>query len=332
MLELVLDKKNEYLLYFLHIPKTAGTTLIDILEKNFPSESILGPQSWKQLSHNMPKDFSQFRLIKGHFGYGVYRILPKMPIYITMLRQPEEVIISHLKMLMRQPAPRKKFNISNNDTVSELILRPVFKGLINPQAHWLVADLDVVSLTKGLDLKLLDRFLPEDQDEFMLSDISDKKLLEIAKERLSEFAFFGLVERFEDSLMLLYYTFGWRPSRYLKKLNTAPNNSLEELSSEAKVELAKKTKLDTELYKFAQQLFDVRYSQMIKELKEKYYESSLDNLTISDMVYEMLKKRYFKKIGRIKFLIQEYHSKYLKVRSKIANYLNGIKRNVIKIS
>lgn len=322
--------KEDDILYYLHIPKTAGTTLIESLKKHFPSDSILEPQSWKQLSHNMPNDFSNFRLVKGHFGYAVYRILPKKPVYITVLREPEEVVISHLKMLRRQQTPRRRFNISENDTISELILRPVIKGLLNPQAHWLVADLDVISLTKGLDLKLLDKFLLEDQAEFMLSHISDKKLLEIAKERLSKFAFVGIVERFEESLFLLHYIMGWRPIRNIVQLNPTPTKIEEELSKEAINLLKERTKVDKELYKFAEQIFENRFSQMVKELKEKHYESRFDNMAKSDVVYEMLKKHYIENFGRKEFLIQDYESKYFRARTKIGSCLRTIKKGFIK--
>lgn len=323
--ELNVEIKNDDILYFLHIPKTAGTTLIELLKNHFPKESILGPQSWKQLSHNMPKNFSNLRLVKGHFGFGVYRILPKKPIYITLLREPEGVIISHLKMLRRQPTPKHRFNISENDTISDLILKPVFKGLLNPQAHWIVADLDVNSITNGLDLKLLDKFLPEDQAEFMLPEFSDEKLLEVAKERLSKFAFVGTVERFEESLFLLCYVFGWKPIRNIIRLNPAPTSIKNELSNEAINILKERTKVDKELYKFVEQIFENRYSQMVKELKEKYYESSFDSMSKNDVVYEMLKKHYIENFGRKEFLVQDFESKYFSARTKIVYFLASTK-------
>jgi len=310
--------------------KEKEPTLIESLKKHFPSDSILEPQTWKQLSHKMPNGFSNFRLVKGHFGYSVYRILPKKPVYITVLREPEQVVISHLNMLRRQPTPRQRFNISENDTISELILRPFIKGLLNPQAHWLVADLDVISLTKGLDLKLLDQFLPEDLAEFMLPNMSDKKLLETAKDRLLKFAFVGVVERFEESLFLLHYTFGWKPIRNIDRLNPSPTKINEELSMEAINMLKERTKVDKELYNFVEQIFENRYSQMVKELKEKYYEPRFDNMEKNCVIFEMLKKHYIENFGRKEFLIQDYQSKYFRARSKIGSGLRTIKKGFVK--
>ena len=181
------------ILYFLHIPKTAGTSIIFILNNYFNNDSILYAQEWGHLSKNKPKDFSKFQLVKGHFGYAVYRILPKKPLYITMLRNPKDVIISNLRMLKRQPADAKKYHISSNDSISDLILRPTIRGLKNPLCLWLNCDLDVPSLTKDLDPKLLQGFFLADQPAFMLSGLSDEKIIQTAKQHILECLFYCLV-------------------------------------------------------------------------------------------------------------------------------------------
>ena len=43
---------NEDILYFLHIPKTAGTSLIRILDNHFDHNSILPQQKWDDLLQN----------------------------------------------------------------------------------------------------------------------------------------------------------------------------------------------------------------------------------------------------------------------------------------
>jgi len=209
-----------------------------------------------------------------------------------MLREPKETIISHYKMSQRELKTSKKYNISKEDSISDLILRPPIRGAQNYLCSWLCLDTDVVSLLRSLDLKDVKDFVLEDQFNF-LKNISDEKLLETAKQHLLECKFFGLVERMEESLFLLHYTFGWKPVRDLVKLNVDPSADLsKDLTDDAFKILKKRTNVDTQLYEFAQQIFDRRYIQMVEKLKEKYYDSSLKNMDPNDLVYELLKKYY----------------------------------------
>lgn len=283
--------KND-ILYFHHIPKTAGTSFIFILENYFNYDSILKAQTWHQLSKNLPENFTNFHLVKGHFGYAVHQLFEKKPIYITMLRNPTEVIISYLRMIKSQPVNCEKWNFSKNNTISDLILRQDIPGISNPLCLWLDFDLDVSSLTKGLEPKLLAEFYPESQPGFTLPGTSDEEILETAKQHLLECKFFGIVERFQDSLLLLNYTFGWKPYRRSTKLNISQTKENNQLTSEAKEELDRKTKLDSQLYDFANQLFEKRFSEMINCLKKNYYEKKYGNMNTSDMIYEMLEKDY----------------------------------------
>ena len=49
--------KKDDVLYFLHIPKTAGTTLITILDNYFESNSVLKPHDWQLLLPQTPVEF-----------------------------------------------------------------------------------------------------------------------------------------------------------------------------------------------------------------------------------------------------------------------------------
>ena len=93
--KLVYKLQNDDILYFLHIPKTAGTTFISIIDEHFDYESIFPGQRWDQLLPKLPINFSKYRLVRGHFGYGIRQLLPKKPVYITMLRNPIEMVPSY---------------------------------------------------------------------------------------------------------------------------------------------------------------------------------------------------------------------------------------------
>jgi len=285
--------EKDDILYYLHIPKTAGTSLITILDGCFAKEKVLRLHAWKFLLPKMPLDFSKYRFVRGHYGYGFYRLLPKKPIYLTVLRDPKDIIVSSYKMIQRQPEEAKRYSIPQEKTISELITDPKIEGLNDTQTHWLAVDLDVLSLSKDMDLTQLADFQPEEHSYFKNPDISDEKLLETAKEHLSEFAWVGITEKFEESLFLLHYTFDWKPIHNTVKKNVAPHNAQkDDLTDEALEKISQWTKLDNELYRYGNELFESRYSKMVEDLKEKYYKQEYGNMGENDAVFEMLKKHH----------------------------------------
>lgn len=80
-------------LCFLHIPKTAGTTVNDILFKHFPTEQIFPGQTI--LDYRKQKDFSAYSLYKGHLPFSFAQAhFPEDTRYITLLREPVERALS----------------------------------------------------------------------------------------------------------------------------------------------------------------------------------------------------------------------------------------------
>ena len=288
--------KDDDTVYFLHIPKTAGTTLTTLLDSHFDLDSITKAQVWQKLLQNGPHDFSKYRLIRGHFGYGLHRVLPKKPIYITMLREPIERTISFYHHMCTDPLTNNwvKDFLSKSDKLSDLIYDTDKKLVFaNEQTRHIALDLDVLSITKHLDKDKLNNFFYESISEFISPDITDDKLLSMAKQHLLEFTFFGLTERFDDSLFLLCYTFGWRPIHNVQKEMVLPGRPLrEEFSKDVIDKIVECTKLDAELYAYARSLFEDRFSYMVQDLKEKYYDQSLADMPFQQMIYELLERHY----------------------------------------
>ena len=294
------ELKEDDIVYFLHIPKTAGTTLTTIIYNNFDLNSIYPEQVWQKLLLNKPKSFSEYKLIRGHFGHSLRKILPKKPVYITMIRDPVERTISFYHHMRTDPFTNnwvKEF-ISKNEDLDSLISDPKKRMVFaNEQTRHIGLELDVVSLTESLKSKIED-FFYESSLPFTAPDIADDKLIETAKRNLSEFTFVGLTERFEESLMLLCYTFGWRPIRKVWNQMVLPNRpSRSDFSEKTINTISECTKLDLELYHHARQIFESRFSQMVRELKERYYKPHFTNMPFHDMIYEMLEEHHNQRFG-----------------------------------
>ena len=284
-----LDEQD--VLYFLHIPKTAGTSVISILDSYFKKDQVLRLHAWKYLLPKLPLDFSNYRFVRGHYGIGFYRLLPKKPLYLTVLREPKDIIISSYKMIQRQPEEAERYSIPQDKTISELITDPKILAIKDTLTRWIGVDQDVLSFTKDMDLNQIADFQPEEHETFLSPDMSDEELLKVAKQRLSEFAWVGILERFEESMFLLHYQFGWKPIRDTIRRNVAPKDS-NDLNDAAKKQLDEWTKLDRELYKYGLELFESRYSKMVSDLKEKYDEPSYKKMEQNDVVFDMLEKNY----------------------------------------
>jgi hypothetical protein len=88
---------------FMHIPKTAGTSMRRMLESVYDKEDVAylyDPHDWPTAI--LPQNFagvpieqrSRMRLVVGHFPYGIHRLLPGPSTYVTVLRDPMDRLIS----------------------------------------------------------------------------------------------------------------------------------------------------------------------------------------------------------------------------------------------
>jgi len=291
--------RDDDILYFLHTPKTAGTSLISILDSFFDYDTIYPEQLWHNLLKNRLTDFSGFRLIRGHFGYGLCRLLPKKPVIMTMLRNPIDRHISGIEHQIRDPDPRfEKKSVMKNKSILEILNHPdspIFEDL---QTRQIGIDTDILSITKSWEQKDLANFKYPKVIQMASKKVSRVKLLEDAKKRLADFEFVGISERFDDSMSLLFFTFGWRPIHNIWKLNVASKKIRNtDLPKETINRILEANQLDSELYEFGKEIFENRLNKMMEYLNEHYYESKYSKFSSQKSLLLMLEKHYEKQIA-----------------------------------
>jgi hypothetical protein len=231
---------KQKIVIFMHIPKTAGTTLGTIIEQNYSPFNIQKTYSANDAPFAYIKEIStkkkrHLEVVSGHFAFGVHELLPKEPIYITVLRKPIERTISEFYHINRDPNHGLYTLVSSSqmgliDYLSHL--RLVFKD--NTQTRMFSGD-----WASGQRLPCSD------------------EMLEQAKANLRDHvAVVGLTERFDETLLLVKKLLNWQNIRYQKRNVTQNRPAQQQLTSEEVEALQNSNTYDLKLYEYAQTLFE----------------------------------------------------------------------------
>ena len=232
-------------LIFLHIPKTAGTTLNRIIEWQYNPLSIftLDPyrirataERFKTLSEERRR---RIRVVRGHLYYGLHEFLPQGATYITLLREPVARFLSSYYFILRRPLHPLHRKLKRERLGVEDYLRLI------PHRHNFQC-----SLIAGVEN----------------TATGDERLLDIAKENLiKSFSVVGICERFEESLMLMAKTFRWEVPFYENRKISKNRSPVDRSSIEM---IRENNRLDLELYEFAKKLFDENLGKNEKVVRE----------------------------------------------------------------
>ncbi len=225
---------QDNLLIFLHIPKTAGTTLGLILRNQYLPHATLRTDGYSQVAGLTPQQRRDMRLLLGHFPFGGHQYFPQPATYITLLRDPVERILSRYCH----------------------VLRDLQGG--NPSHHpwpWEKQDLalsDYLQLGFGERDNWQTRMLAGAAATSAASDACDREIFEQAKRNLTtRFAVAGLTERFEESVVMLQRRFGWGLPYHVKENVGANRFDRTHVPDEVMEVIQRQTRWDRELYAFA---------------------------------------------------------------------------------
>lgn len=252
---------NEDIIFFLHLPKTAGTTLSDLLISKFEQSERLHIMPLRYdgpLLENVPYDvvkwsdyeakmaepdtgFAPYKLVWGHIYYNPPPFQARNLRYITVLRDPIERYISNYL-----------HNRRNDDNALHAIAREL-------------------TLEEYIEHEHVQKVTSNN----MVSYISNMKKgdagLEIAKRNLEKLDVVGLTEYFEETVFLLHYAFDW-PLRYkIKFLNTNRREmKYADIPAETIARIKELNKFDVALYDYGAELFHQSYLKMVKKLLKQH--------------------------------------------------------------
>lgn len=220
-------------LIFVHIPKTAGSTFLQVVKRQYRKNEFLYlhlTEEDKVLLDAMTDDAKRgIKCLSGHIRYGYHRYLPGSYGYITFLRHPVKRVVSLYYYILRN-----KHHYFHERMVSDKLSLEEFVNL----------PYEVYGEISNQQTGLLSSY-PEPGDP-----------LDTAKDNISKFLFTGITERFDESLLLLSRKAGWK-NIYYNPSNISKNYEIRQvLTDKVKEKILERNDLDMRLYTFAYELLE----------------------------------------------------------------------------
>lgn len=217
---------------FFHIPKTAGSALIEVMGQNYAREAMRDLYTLEAQAQ-VPKLLThpEVKLLYGHLFFQEKLFNSQEQYLFTFLRQPVERVISNFLYLKHseQSQHRPYHKMSLPDFLKE-------KQARDNQTRFLAGERDP------------QRFLAN-RDRYF----------EVALRHLQEMALVGVQERFRDGLKLLAEDLQWRRLRFPVKGAGGHASEAQALKQQYGKIIAERNSYDQALYDVAQDLFEQRW-------------------------------------------------------------------------
>lgn len=272
--------RDERTLLFLHVPKTAGTTLNRIIEAQYSPLRIYtipgGNRIWsiehfKQLSEARR---ANLRVLKGHMGFGLHRLIPAPTTYFTMLREPvDQVASSYYYALSHRGHPLHRVVVNKKISLQQFIeLAPWGNNLQTK----LISGMAMAEINPPQALQAARQGIFLRDDEFPGRDCDEQALTEAKKNLRESFSVVGLTERFEESLAWMMIEYGWRVPYYQRFRKSAKRPKRDRFDSQVRRRIEASNSFDLELYDFGRQLFEQAIRtrrEEVERIRQRWTES-----------------------------------------------------------
>lgn len=226
-------------IHFVHIPKTAGTTLLTIIENQYaPAERYfldLAAQRSLDRFIAMPEtERYKIRMLAGHAAFGLHKYLAPPTAHFTILREPIDRILSFYYFVRHnQKHYLYDFSRSSRLTLTDFVNSGVTIMVDNFQTR----------LISGMG------------DTHPFGELPDEAL-ELAKTNLNHhFDVVGLTEAFDETLLLLSQAYGWQNIYYTRQNVTSNRPHKASIPAETRAVIAHANQMDMALYAYACELF-----------------------------------------------------------------------------
>ena len=236
------------LLYFAHIPKTAGTSVTAALDAQFAEDAILPAQFTTELE-SARHAFASARFARGQRGAGLHELLGRRGPTLTLLRSPLERTLSHIAQVRRDPFhPLHSYVRERGHDVAGFVGDPRLRPYItNLQARYLVQPAGTASPDAA---QLVGDHPAGGQVAYELAVAeSDDELLAAARRALDAMVVVGTTDDVDGALERLARALGWHPAPRAERHNAAPDPiDPSTVSADVREEILRLNAVDQALY------------------------------------------------------------------------------------
>lgn len=266
------------MLFFLHIPKTAGSTLNYIIKNNFNQSAQEIRWHWttwiskSDLQQKLKQvDVAQKKLIHGHFVFGAHELLGRPDAkYLTFVREPLKKAISGYHHVTRDAKARYHSDYKTGKIGDYLLDERILEN-----------DNGLVRRLSGIG------------DEVQYGAVQEHHYNQAIKNINEWFIAVGITEQFDLSIKL-FKSFGVFENVYYWKQNIAKNKGLgrDELNGDIVKKFKAINRFDEALYKYCVDIFNQRTAEISFSQSGFNFKNKIYNLLL-------LPQKVVKKIGRM---------------------------------
>ncbi|MBN3852529.1 hypothetical protein G3N59_03955 [Paraburkholderia sp. Ac-20340] len=252
--------KDKSPIFFLHIPKTAGTSVTALIEDNLSLTDSFKLQEIRDSYYGNTLDYDLLksaRAVCGHIPLCISHLMDQPVRTLVFLRTPAELSFSMFNHLKRIG------DIKKETSLAEFLDSPYAEVILNMQTKWLSGH-QIPNIPIPIDRPLLNFEISFGAHLDHLFIPIDEQSLTQAKENLERISFIGILEKMQESMSALksYFEFSRNPVDFSKNVGGHDKK----IDDDILKQLTERNELDNQLYAFGRELFDQRVSNKISRV------------------------------------------------------------------